>query len=89
METVINGVNRAMRDAKEKWGVSSYLIVCFLRHLDQESALKTYEEAKVFKDKIIGFGLDSSEVGNLPEKFVRVYEKARNDGFRVVAHAGE
>ena len=89
METVINGVTRAMRDAENQWGVTSYLIVCFLRHLSEESALQTFEKALKFRDKIIGFGLDSSEVGNLPAKFARVFEKARAAGFQVVAHAGE
>lgn len=89
METVINGVHKAMSHAKEKWGISSYLIVCFLRHLDEESALKTYDESLKFRDKIIGYGLDSSEMGHPPVKFARVFEKARNDGFEIVAHAGE
>lgn len=89
METVINGVYKAMTDAKTQFGITSYLIVCFLRHLDENSALQTYEESLKFKDKIIGYGLDSSEVGHPPVKFARVFEKARNDGFQVVAHAGE
>ncbi len=89
METVINGVYNAMTNAKTQFGITSYLIVCFLRHLDENSALQTYEESLKFKDKIIGYGLDSSEVGHPPVKFARVFEKARNDGFQVVAHAGE
>ena len=89
METVINGVTRAMADAERQWGITSYLIVCFLRHLSEASALQAFEEALKFKDKIIGFGLDSSEVGNPPAKFARVFEKARAAGFQVVAHAGE
>lgn len=89
IDAVINGVTRAMDDAEKEFGITSYLIVCFLRHLDEESALQTFEEAQRFKDRIIGFGLDSSEVGNPPSKFARVFEKARAAGFRVVAHAGE
>lgn len=89
MKTVIDGVHKAIMDAKDKWGITSYIIVCFLRHLDENSAIETYNEAIKFRDKIVGFGLDSSEVGHPPVKFERVFEKARNDGFQVVAHAGE
>jgi adenosine deaminase len=69
--------------------VSSGLILCFLRHLSEEEAIATLEEAIPFRDKIIGVGLDSSEVGNPPEKFARVFERARNLGLHLVAHAGE
>lgn len=88
-DTVINGIQRALNEAEEKYGISSKLILCFLRHLDEESAFKTLEEALPHKDKIIGVGLDSSEVGNPPSKFERVFEKARKEGFLTVAHAGE
>lgn len=89
IETVFNGIFRAQEQAREEFGITSYLIVCFLRHLDEESALKTLDEILPFKERIIGVGLDSSEVGNPPEKFVNVFKKARVEGFRLVAHAGE
>lgn len=89
METVIHGVHRAMQDAEQTWGITSYLIVCFLRHLDEDAAMETYTQSLKFKDKIVGYGLDSSEVGHPPTKFARVFEKARAEGFQVVAHAGE
>ncbi|WP_299582757.1 adenosine deaminase [uncultured Sunxiuqinia sp.] len=87
--TVINGINRALQDAKEKLGISSQLIMCFLRHLDEASAFETLEEALDYKDLIVGVGLDSSEKGNPPAKFERVFAKAREEGFLTVAHAGE
>ena len=87
--TVINGLQRACDDAKERFGISSHLIMCFLRHLSEEAAFETLEQALPYKDQIIGVGLDSSEVGHPPSKFVRVFAKAREAGFLVVAHAGE
>ncbi len=87
--TVINGLQRACDDAKEKFGISSHLIMCFLRHLSEEAAFETLEQALPYKDQIIGVGLDSSEVGHPPSKFERVFSKAREAGFLVVAHAGE
>ena len=87
--TVINGLQRACDDAKTKFGISSHLIMCFLRHLSEEAAFKTLEQALPFKDQIIAVGLDSSEVGHPPAKFERVFAKAREEGFLVVAHAGE
>lgn len=87
--TVINGINLALQDGREKLEVSSLLIMCFLRHLDEASAFKTLEEALDYKDLIVGVGLDSSEKGNPPSKFERVFAKARNEGFITVAHAGE
>lgn len=89
MKTIINGITRARMDAEREFGISSYLIVCFLRHLDENSAIDMLEEALQFKEKIIGVGLDSSEVGNHPEKFKRVFARAREENFRLVAHAGE
>lgn len=89
METVINGITNAMSDAEKKLNITSKLIVSFLRHMNEESALKTFDEAIKYKDKIIGFGLDSSEVGHPPVKFKNVYEKVINKGFKAVAHAGE
>lgn len=84
-ETVINGIWRACQDSP----VSASLILCFLRHLSEEEAIATLEEAIPYRDKLIGVGLDSSEVGNPPEKFARVFERARNLGLHLVAHAGE
>ncbi len=88
-ETVINGLQRACDDAKAKFGISSHLIMCFLRHLSEEAALETLAQALPYKDQIIGVGFDSSEVGHPPSKFERVFAKAREAGFLVVAHAGE
>ena len=87
--TVLNGLKRACDDAKTKLGISSHLIMCFLRHLSEEAAFATLAEALPYKDQIIGVGLDSSEVGHPPEKFARVFAKAREAGFLIVAHAGE
>lgn len=88
-ETVIQGLQRACDDAKVKLGITSHLIMCFLRHLSEEAAFKTLEQALPFKNQIIAVGLDSSEVGHPPAKFERVFAKAREEGFLVVAHAGE
>lgn len=87
--TVINGLKRACADAKAKFGISSQLIMCFLRHLSEEVAFETLEQALPFKQDIIAVGLDSSEVGHPPAKFERVFAKAREEGFLIVAHAGE
>lgn len=88
-EIVLNGLKRACKDAKEHLGISSHLIMCFLRHLSEEDAFKTLEQALPYKADIIAVGLDSSEVGHPPSKFARVFEKVREEGFLVVAHAGE
>lgn len=88
-ETVINGLKHACLDAEKKWGITSYLIMCFLRHLSEEEAFKTLEMALPFKKHIIAVGLDSSEVGHPPSKFKRVFEAALKEGFLTVAHAGE
>ena len=88
-ETVINGIARACEDARREWGISSLLIMCFLRHLSEEAAFETLAQALPFKDNIIGVGLDSSEVGHPPSKFERVFAQARAEGFLTVAHAGE
>ena len=87
--TVINGLQRACDDAKAKFGITSHLIMCFLRHLSEEAAFATLEQALPYKDQIIAVGLDSSEVGHPPSKFERVFAKAREAGFLIVAHAGE
>ena len=88
-EIVIKGLKRACDDAKAKFGITSHLIMCFLRHLSEEAAFETLAQALPYKDQIIGVGLDSSEVGHPPAKFERVFAKAREAGFLVVAHAGE
>ena len=87
--TVINGLQRACDDAKVKFGITSHLIMCFLRHLSEEAAFATLGQALPYKDQIIAVGLDSSEVGHPPSKFERVFAKAREAGFLIVAHAGE
>ena len=89
MQVVIDGLHRACVDAQSKLGVSAQLILCFLRHLSEEAALETLEQALPFRDKFIGVGLDSSEVGHPPEKFKNVFAKAGALGLRRVAHAGE
>jgi adenosine deaminase len=88
-EAVISGIHHAMLDAEQRLGISSMLIMCFLRDLSEESAMATLEQALPFKDWIIAVGLDSAEVGNPPEKFTRVFDRARVEGFLTVAHAGE
>ena len=88
-DTVINGIWHAMKDAESKLGMTSLLIMSFLRHLDEESALKTLEDGLRHKDKITAVGLDSSELGNPPTKFKNAFDKAREAGFKLVAHAGE
>ena len=88
-EAVITGIKDALADAKEKYGITSCIIMCFLRHLSQEAAFETLEQALAFKDDIIGVGLDSSELGNPPSKFKEVFQKAKEAGFKLVAHAGE
>ncbi len=84
-QTVVDGIWRACQDGP----ISATLIMCFLRHLSEEDALATLEEALPFRDKIIGVGLDSSELGHPPEKFCRVFERCRQLGLHLVAHAGE
>ena len=88
-DTVLTGLRRACADAHTRLGISSYLIMCFLRHLSEEAAFTTLEQALPYKDQIIAVGLDSSEVGHPPSKFARVFAKARDAGFLTVAHAGE
>ncbi len=89
MEAVIDGLHRACVEARETLGVSATLILCFLRHLSEEDAFATLEAALPFRDRFIGVGLDSSEVGHPPEKFARVFARCRALGLRLVAHAGE
>ncbi len=89
MGTVIAGLRRACERAGRELGIRAALILCFLRHLPEAAALATLEEALPYRDAFIGVGLDSSEVGHPPEKFARVFARARELGLRVVAHAGE
>lgn len=88
-DTVLNGITRALNDGRTQLGVTSHLIMCFLRHLSEEKAFETLNQAIPYKDKILGVGLDSSEVGHPPSKFERVFAAARKEGFLLVAHAGE
>ncbi|MCW8345776.1 adenosine deaminase [Vibrio sp. ZSDZ65] len=88
-DTVINGIYRALQDGQHKLAISSHIIMCFLRHLSEESAIDTLKRALDHKDKIIGVGLDSSEQGHPPKKFQNVFTQARDEGFLTVAHAGE
>jgi adenosine deaminase len=89
MRTIVSGLHRACVDARAELGVSALLIMCFLRHLSEEAAFATLEEALPFRDQIVGIGLDSGELGNPPEKFAKVFARCRQLGFRLVAHAGE
>jgi len=88
-ETVITGISRACADAKSKLGVSSLLIMSFLRHLSEKQAFKTLEQSFAFRHLITAVGLDSSEKGNPPSKFVKVYKASVNMGYIPLAHAGE
>jgi adenosine deaminase len=87
--TVVEGIHRALMDAERQLGLSSKLIMCFLRHLSAADAMNTLKEALPFKDWIAAVGLDSSESGFPPEKFKEVFDMARQKGFKTVAHAGE
>jgi adenosine deaminase len=89
MEVVIGGLRDAMEDAQKRYDISSELILCFLRHLSEEDAFKTLDQALPFKSEFVGVGLDSGEKGNPPSKFERVFKQARDYGLRTVAHAGE
>ena len=88
-ETVIHGIVSALIEANQKLGITSRLIMCFLRHLSEEEAFKTLDEALPYKDLITAVGLDSSERNHPPAKFEAVFAKAREYGFLAVAHAGE
>ncbi|MEY3144848.1 MAG: hypothetical protein RL342_519 [Pseudomonadota bacterium] len=88
-EVVIKGLHRACADAPDRFGMTASLILCFLRHLSEAEAFECLEQALPLRDKILGIGLASSEVGHPPEKFARVFARARALGFRLVAHAGE
>ena len=87
--TVVDGIDGALRDGESRLGITFRLILCFLRHLSADDALATLEQALPFKSRIHAVGLDSSEVGHPPSKFVGVFDRARSEGFLTVAHAGE
>jgi adenine deaminase len=89
MGVVIGGISRALADGQSQLGISSKLILCFLRHLDEAAAFATLKDAEPYLDKIFGVGLDSSEVGHPPAKFARVFKAARDKGLHLFAHAGE
>ena len=88
-DVVINGIYKALLRANKEFGLTSKIIMCFLRHLDELSAFEILDQALVHKDKIIGVGLDSSELGHPPRKFERVFKKVIEEDFLTVAHAGE
>jgi len=88
-ETVVEGIHDALSAAEAEMGMTTRLILCFLRHLSAEAAMATLEAALPFKDHIVAVGLDSSELGHPPSKFADVFRRARAEGFRAVAHAGE
>jgi adenosine deaminase len=87
--TVVDGIHGALQDGQSRLDITFRLIMCFLRHLSASDAQATLDEALPFKDKIHAVGLDSSEVGHPPSRFVDVFDRARNEGFLTVAHAGE
>ena len=89
MAAVVGGLHRACADARQKFGIDGELILCFLRHLSEEEAFETLQQALPYLDKVIGVGLDSSEVGHPPEKFARVFARCGELGLHRVAHAGE
>jgi adenosine deaminase len=88
-ETVISGIHRALVDGEQQLGISSKLILCFLRHLNAEAATETFRTALPFRGRIVAVGLDSSEVGHPPRDFKAVFDEAREHGLLTVAHAGE
>ncbi|MFZ5960232.1 adenosine deaminase [Pseudomonas knackmussii] len=88
-EVVLRGIQGALKDGEKQLGIGYGLILSFLRHLSEEEAFKTLEQAMPFRDAFVAVGLDSSEVGHPPSKFQRVFDRARAEGFLTVAHAGE
>ena len=87
--TIINGIDKALKKANSEFSITSKIIMCFLRHLEEESCFDILKQALNHKDKIVGVGLDSSEKGNPPQKFKNLFEAAIKEGFVTVAHAGE
>ena len=88
-DIVINGIYKALQKAEKEFGLSFKIIMCFLRHLDEKEGFKILDQALAHKDKIYGVGLDSSEMGNPPSKFEKLFKKAEENNFITVAHAGE
>lgn len=88
-DVVINGIHQALDDGRKELGISYRLIMSFLRHLDEASAFNTLQQARPYRSLIEGVGLDSSELGNPPSKFQRVFAAAADEGYKLVAHAGE
>ena len=88
-ETVLNGIQKARNEAQEKWGISSFLIMSYLRHLSEEEAFVTLKQSLPYKHLIEAVGLDSSENGNPPSKFYKVFEASAKEGYVLLAHAGE
>ncbi len=88
-QVVIDGISRALADGGKKYGISSGLILCFLRHLSEDAAFDVFRQAEPFLDRVIGVGLDSSELGHPPSKFEKVFAAAKSNGLKLVAHAGE
>ncbi|CAI8712142.1 MULTISPECIES: adenosine deaminase [unclassified Pseudomonas] len=88
-EVVLNGIAAALKDGEQQLGITSGLILSFLRHLSEDEAQKTLDQALPFRDTFVAVGLDSSEMGHPPSKFQRVFDRARHEGFLTVAHAGE
>ena len=88
-DTVINGIHKALQKANKEFGLTFKIIMCFLRHLDEKAGFEMLNQASDHKEKIVGVGLDSSEIGNPPRKFEKLFKKAIENGFVTVAHAGE
>ncbi|APD50150.1 adenosine deaminase [Francisella hispaniensis] len=89
LSTIFSGVTEAIKQAEKDFGIKASIIVCFLRHLSEDHALRSFEKIMNFREHFIGIGLDSSELGNPPSKFRRVFEQAKKEGLYLVAHAGE
>jgi adenine deaminase len=87
--TVVDGICGALRDGEDRLGITCRLIMCFLRHLSADAAMRTLESSLSYKARIHAVGLDSSEVGHPPSKFIQVFDRARAEGYLTVAHAGE
>ena len=88
-ETIINGIQRARNEAQERWNISSLLIMSYLRHLSEEDAFETLKQSLPHKHLIKAVGLDSSEMGNPPSKFYKIFEASAKEGYVLLAHAGE
>lgn len=89
LSSVFNGIQKAILQAREDFGIRASLIVCFLRHLSEQDALECFEQVMNYRDYFIGIGLDSSELGHPPVKFKNLFDMARNENLFLVAHAGE